>query len=612
MPDTLTTDMMLVLGVLAITIFLFITELVRVDVAALLVLVMIGLFGLVPINDLFNGFASNAVISIIGIMIIGAGLDKAGVMIRIAQFLIKIGGHTEKGILPVVLATGAFISSFMPNVGAAALMLPVVSRVSARTNVPLSRLLMPMGFSVLIGGTLSLVGCSALIVLNDVILAVNKTLPATISPLPPFGLFAPTPIGLVLVSVGILYFLVAGQKLLPALKTHSTESITPVEYFKQRYGVQGNIFELLVTPNSPLMGATIAEYEQQLHQRAAIVALLKGRHLRISPAKDVTLEAGDSFAIMGNPTDIETFAQKCHLLLRPQIGIFIEMLAATRSGVSEVVIPAGSQLIGQSLLGMRMRKTYGLSVLQVTRQQQTTQEGLRDFVLQSGDTLLVHSTWEDLAALRENKNFITVSPRHLTEAYVASKTMWTATGIALVTLSLVLFTELRLALVLLMGALGMILSGVIKIEESYKRVSWQTVFLLAGLIPLGTAFQTTGTAAWIAHHTVNLLGGMPMWVLQTVLVLLTTFFSQLMSNVGTTVLLVPIAVNIALQTGGNPAAFALMVALATSNSFLLPTHQVNALMMGPGGYRVADYLRAGGVMTVLFLVILVGMVNVVF
>jgi di/tricarboxylate transporter len=533
-------------------------------------------------------------------------------MTRIAQFLIKIGGRTEKGILPVVLATGAFISSFMPNVGAAALMLPVVSRVSARTNVPLSRLLMPMGFCVLLGGTLSLVGCSALIVLNDVILAVNQTLPAGVPPLPPFGLFAPTPIGVALVSVGIFYFLVAGHKILPALKTQATESITPVEYFQQRYGVQGNIFELLVTPNSPLMGATIAEYEQQLQHQAAIIALLKGRHLRISPAKDVTLEAGDSFALMGNPADIETFAQQFHLLLRPHIGIFTEMLAATRSGVSEVVIPSGSQVSGQSLLGMRMRKTYGLSVLQVTRQQHTTREGLRDWVLQSGDTLLVHSTWEDLAALKENKNFITVSPRHLTETPVSSQKVWTATTIALITLSLVLFTELRLALVLLMGALGMILSGVIKIEESYKRVSWQTVFLLAGLIPLGTAFQTTGTAVWIAHHTVNLLGGMPMWVLQTVLVLLTTLFSQLMSNVGTTVLLVPIAVNIALQTGGNPAAFALMVALATSNSFLLPTHQVNALVMGPGGYRVADYLRAGGVMTVLFLVILVVMINVVF
>ena len=158
----------------------------------------------------------------------------------------------------------------------------------------------------------------------------------------------------------------------------------------------------------------------------------------------------------------------------------------------------------------------------------------------------------------------------------------------------------------------MILSGVLRIEEAYQSIGWQSVFLLASLIPLGLAVEVTGTAAWIAHQTLTLLGDVPLWVLQAALAVLATIFTLLMSNVGATVLLVPLAINIAIGVGANPAVFALTVALATSNSFLIPTHQVNALIMGPGGYHVKDFIRAGGVMTVLFLVVVIGMLNLVF
>jgi len=162
------------------------------------------------------------------------------------------------------------------------------------------------------------------------------------------------------------------------------------------------------------------------------------------------------------------------------------------------------------------------------------------------------------------------------------------------------------------GAVGMIVSGVLTVDEAYRSVSWQTVFLLASLIPLGFAMQITGTAAWVAQEVLVVLGDVPIWVLQTVVAVLSTVFTLLMSNVGATVLLVPLAVNIAIAKQGDPAVFALIVALATSNSFLIPTHQVNALIMGPAGYRVADFLRAGGVMTLLFLVVMLLMVNIVF
>ena len=178
---------------------------------------------------------------------------------------------------------------------------------------------------------------------------------------------------------------------------------------------------------------------------------------------------------------------------------------------------------------------------------------------------------------------------------------------------MVLFTDLRLSVALLTGAVGMILSKVLTIDEAYEAVSWKTVFLLASLIPLGFAVESTGTAKWIAEQVLILMDGSPIWGIQLAIAVLATFFTLVMSNVGATVLLVPLAVNIALGIdGANPAVFALTVALATSNSFLIPTHQVNALIMGPGGYKVADFMKAGGIMTILFLIVLMVMLNIIF
>ena len=181
-----------------------------------------------------------------------------------------------------------------------------------------------------------------------------------------------------------------------------------------------------------------------------------------------------------------------------------------------------------------------------------------------------------------------------------------------IALFMVLFTDIRLSVALLTGAVGMILSGVLNIEEAYEAVSWKTVFLLASLIPLGLAVETTGTAKWIAEQVLYVVGDMPIWVIQSSVAVLATFFTLVMSNVGATVLLVPLAVNIAIGAGANPAVFALTVAIATSNSFLIPTHQVNALIMGPAGYRVADFMKAGGIMTILFLVVMMVMMSLVF
>jgi di/tricarboxylate transporter len=278
-----------------------------------------------------------------------------------------------------------------------------------------------------------------------------------------------------------------------------------------------------------------------------------------------------------------------------------------------VVIPPGSSLIGKSARDVWLRKTYGIAMVALHRDGETLKEGenIRAIPLKAGDTLVVHTAWDALARLQKDRNFVVVTTEFPHEELRPQKVLYAGIFFS-IALSMVLFTDLRLSVALLTGAIGMILSGVLKIEEAYTAVSWKTVFLLASLIPLGLAVETSGTAKWIAEQTLTVVGDMPIWVIQAAVAVLATFFTLVMSNVGATVLLVPLAVNIAIGAGANPAVFALTVAIATSNSFLIPTHQVNALIMGPAGYRVPDFMKAGGIMTILFLVVMMLMMNLIF
>jgi di/tricarboxylate transporter len=615
-----------VCAILLLTIYLFAFEVIGVDVAATTIMVLLGLtsllaplmgleHGLVDSKHLFDGFSSNAVISIIAVMIIGAGLDRTGIMSKVATYILKIGGTSETRVIPIVSVTVGIISSFMQNVGAAALFLPVVSRISARSGLPMSRLLMPMGFCAILGGALTMVGSSPLILLNDLILTSNKALPPD-QQMETLSLFSVTPIGLVLVVVGVIYFVIAGRFVLPSAdKIKGVTGSDTMKYFQDVYGLNYSLFEVVVPQGSALVGKQLDDVEHQ--ERIRIIAALRGSDdLRVGPgslARDVGIEIGTVLGILCTPDNLKGFIKRYGLQLRKHIETFTEVLSSAKAGIGEIVIPPGSNLIGKSARDVWMRKTYGIAMVALHRDGETLREGegIRDLPLQAGDTMIVHTTWDALSRLEKNRNFVLITTEFPHEELRPHKLGWALLFFALA-LFLVLFTDVRLSIALLTGAIGMVISGVLSIEEAYEAVSWRTVFLLASLIPLGLAVETSGTAKWIAEQTIGIVGHMPVWVIQAAVAVLATFFTLVMSNVGATVLLVPLAVNIAVGVGADPAMFAVTVALATSNSFLIPTHQVNALIMGPGGYRVPDFIRAGGIMTVLFLVVLIVMMNLMF
>lgn len=622
-----TVEIAWVTAILLFTIYLFALEVVEVDVAAATVMVVLGLTslvapfmgleqGLVDTQRLFDGFASNAVISIIAVMIIGAGLDKTGIMTKVAAFILRVGGKTEARIIPIISTTVGFISSFMQNVGAAALFLPVVARISARSGLPMSRLLMPMGFCAILGGTVTMVGSSPLILLNDLILTSNQALPET-QQMETWGLFSVTPIGIALVATGIIYFVLAGRFVLPSTKSESsTKGSDPMGYFRDVYGVDYSLTEVVVTDDSPIVGHRLDDVETAYRVRI-IASKISGSEANVGPgtvARDTEFSPGMVLGVVADPSELDVFVNKFELKKREQLRTFSEALSAAKAGIAEVVIPPGSKLIGKSARDVWMRKTYGLAMVGLHRNGETMREGddIRNMPFQAGDTLVCHTPWLVLERLEKDKDFVVVTTEYpRAEEERPHKVRWAGIFFA-VALFMVLFTDIRLSVALLTGAIGMVLSGVLKIEEAYEAVSWKTVFLLASLIPLGLAVETTGTAKWIAEEVVSLVGNASPWMIQAAIALLATFFTLVMSNVGATVLLVPLAVNIAIQVGADPAVYALTVALATSNSFLIPTHQVNALIMGPAGYRVPDFMRAGGVMTILFLVVMLSMMNVIF
>lgn len=615
-----------VTAVLVLTIYLFAFEIVGVDIAAISIMVLLGISsllapfmglttGLVDNQHIFDGFSSNAVMSIIAVMIIGAGLDKTGLMSKVATFILKIGGTTETRIIPIISSTVAIISSFMQNVGAAALFLPVVNRISVRSGLPMSRLLMPMGFCAILGGTVTMVGSSPLILLNDLIATSNVALPAD-KQMEAWSLFSVTPVGLALVATGILYFVILGKYVLPATPSSSkTDTSETKDYFLNIYGIDYEFFEVIVPDNSDLVGKKLddVENEDKIRIIAAQAYSENSRAVPTSVSRDTNIGTGSRLGILASPNNLFAFTEKYNLKLLKGLEAFADALSPAKSGIAEIVIPPSSKILGKSARDLWMRKTYGLSAVALHRKGETLREGdnIRDQKFESGDTLVVHTSWDALTRLKNDSDFLVVTTEYPHEEVRPNKVCFAGFFFA-ISLGLVLFSDLRLSIALLTGALGMIISGVIKIEEAYDAVSWKTVFLLASLIPLGLAVETSGTAKWIAEQTLTVVGDQPIWVIQAAIAVLATFFTLVMSNVGATVLLVPLAVNIAIGVGASPALFALTVAIATSNSFLIPTHQVNALIMGPGGYRVPDFMKAGGIMTILFLIVSMVMMNLVF
>ena len=608
---TLTHDMMLVLGLVVFTVFMLVLEWIRADLVALLIIVVIGITRLMPVEQLFDGFAGNAVISLLGVMIMGAGLDRTGVLNKAASFLLRLSSGIESRLMVLLNTMVGSLSAIMQSQALATLFLPVASRVSARTGVPLGRLLLPMAFCILAGTNITMISNSPLILLNDLIASANRNLPPGAQTIEPFSLFSIAPIGIPLLLVGLAYFALLTRRLLPI--DEESQNVTPGRtetYFAETYGIDGEVFELTVTAESPLVGMSIAEAEA-LRGAPLILAIKNGDETRLAPPADTMIWVGTVLGTLGKREQVADFANLNLLRAQTRLRNFRDMFNPTRAGISEAVIPPNSRFIKQLVGDLRLRKRFGISVLAVNRGEEIFREDVRKLALRPGDTLVLHSLWRDLTLAAESHDFVVVTDYPKEEGRPSK--IWHATAFFALAMGLGLFTDLKLSVAMLTGAVGMLLAGVLKMEEAYNAINWKTIFTLACLIPLGWSMDRTGAAAWIAQEVLRYLGNWPQWGLQTVIAVLALFFSQVVSNVGATVMMVPMAINIALASNGSPAVYALIVAISTSNSYIIASaNPVLTIVAGPGGYRARDFLRVGLPLTVLMLAATLIVVNLVF
>ncbi|WP_035236629.1 SLC13 family permease [Desulfobacter vibrioformis] len=591
----MTPDMIMTMIILVFVICLFVFEWVRVDVVGIMMMVLLPLIGLISPKEAFVGLSSNAVCSIIAVIIIGAGLDKTGVMNKVAKPILALAGRSEGKIMLLVSGTVGIISSMMQNIGAAALFLPATQRISKRVGIPTSRILMPMGFCAIIGGTLTLVGASPTILLNDLMVLGGEKLE-------PFGLFTQTPIGVCLLLTALLYFLIFGRFILPNASGQAGKGASDV-LIQEYQGVDS-----LVEMHVPEGGTT--GLLDDLNIRPQFLVTVIGIS---SPATRTTnhvphsyegIHAGDDIVVVGKKKNIDRLAAEFGWEIKPALETFAESLANTNAGMVEAVVSPRSELIGKTLNEVDFKEMFGLNPLVLFKDNRKYYSGLTNIRLAMGDTLLLQGPWEKFHILKNRP-----APKSLMfaselegEILRPQKAMFAVGWLALALFQIVVL-KIQLSVALMSGALGMIITGVLTIDEAYQSVDWMTVFLLAGLIPLGIAFEKTGTAGFIAHTVLGLIGTPSPIVLLGVVGIMASFFTLVISNVGATVLLVPLCMNMAVMAGADPRMAALVVGLSASNTFVLPTHQVNALIMRPGGYRTVDYAKAGAVMTVLFLTV---------
>lgn len=584
-------QIIIVLAIMAFTIFMLVTEIVRIDVTAILTMLALSWSGVLTSSEALSGFSSNAVVAMIAVMILGEGVAKTGMMSRFSKWLLKRVGRKKSSVLGSLSLSVGMLSGVIQNIGAAALFLPSIIDIARRIKVSASAMIMPIGFMAIIGGTLTMVGSGHLILTNDLLEAAD---------LDPYGLFAVTPVGIALLVAAILFFLFFGKYFLPQGSSGDVVEVTEQEKVIEAFQLKKDFRFYQIPEESKLINNSIEESGIWSRYHINILALSQGKQVNYGPWRETKLEAGQTMALYGDKERIDLFVNEHKLVLTEDHILFENMDDPDESGFVEVIVPPRSELIGQSIRQFSMRKKFSVEPIMLFSKGERVEGDFSDYTIHAGDTFIIYGPWDHIKNLQATDPFVVATPFSI-ESKDPSKT-WQAAGSFLLAIVLAM-SGFSISISFLTGAIVMVLLNVMSIQEAYKSIEWKVVFLLVGLIPLGIAMQNSGTAQFLAEGVMSVVEGSHLLVLLFTVAILSTIFSLVMSNVGAVVVLAPLVVGIGLLAGVDPRPLVLLAAVNAGNSFVLPTHQVNALMMTAGGYRTKDYFKAGGGMTVIFLLV---------
>lgn len=584
----------IVLIILSATVLLLVLDVVRIDVVAIGCMLALGWTGILDSQEMFSGFSSNAVIAMLSVMILGRGIARTGIMDAFSKFIISKAGTRKRNLVGLLSISTGIMSGLIQNIGAAALFLPGILQVSRRTKIPPSSLIMPIGFAAILGGTLTMVGSGPLILVNDLLR--NEGHEA-------YNLFSVTPVGIVLLLSGIGYFLLFGSKVLPKKEIGETGK-TEQEKLVEKLNLPHNIKLLSIHSESSLVGKTPEEAGLWDIYHVNLLGIGKGGDVVYAPWRETQLEEGQTLAVLGSADNIEKFSKDFQLEDVSSSRYFSDDFNPNVSGFAEVIIPPGSELAGKCIREYSLRKRYAVEPVILFNKGERVDGDFSDVEIRPGDTLIVYGRWDKVKDLKESTDFVVLTGFEVDKKEKSKTKQAIACFVFAITLAMVGFP---ISMAFLTGALCMVFTRVLNIGEAYEAIEWKVVFLLAGLIPLGVAMQKTGAAMFLAETIMSVVVDLhPVFFVLMVGVLSTTF-SLFMSNVGAIVVLAPLVMGMAGIAGIDPRPLVLMAAVCAANSFILPTHQVNAFLMSSGGYRNADYIKAGSGMTIIFLTITVSL-----
>lgn len=576
----MTLDNLIVLGILAGAVVLFVSEKLRVDVVAMIVLVALVVTGLVTVEEAFSGFSSPAVITVWAVFIVSGGLTRSGVADLIAQQVVRLAGRNQVRLTVLIMITVGVMSAFMNNIGAVAILLPAVMSVARETDIPPSKLLIPLAWASLLGGNMTMIGTPPNILASSILESYGD--------IEPFSFFDFTPMGIVVLTAGILYMVFVGRRLLPQR--------TAGGGLADSYPVQEYLTEVRVADDSPLVGKTVREADLESRHGLSVIHI----HLCCQEGETVSamtahrLEPGDELHLEATADAILAAGETLGLVPVPDRPIQPWEPESERAAfeLAEVVLSPSSSLRGKTLRQIDFRARFGLAVLAIRKEGTTLFARLGDVRLDFGDSLLVQGSVDKVNQLRRERDFLLLDMPRLETRRTRKAPI--AVAILLGVLVVVVAGWLHVSAAMFIGALLMVLSGTLTMDEAYRSIEWKAVFLIAGMLPLGLAMEKTGTAQLLADQIVTLLGDWGPLAVMMGIYLMTGLLTEVMSNAAATVLAVPIAIDAAWRLDANPHAFVMAIVIAASTSFLMPIgHQVNVLVFGPGNYRFADYTRVG-------------------
>ncbi len=574
----------LVLVVLVGLLAMFLWGRWRYDVVAVAGLLLLGAVGVIPPEELFSGFSSPAVITVGAVLVVSAALGRSGVVDFLARSALQLAGASTTGQVFALVLLGLVCSSFMNNVGALALLLPVALRISETTGISRSKLLMPLAFASLLGGMTTLIGTPPNII-------VSGFRQASLGE--PYRLFDYTPVGLAIVGLGLLYLPTVGWRLIPERRS---------ENMSERFELGHYVTEFLLAEGSALEDRKVAALAELGLPEIVVLSVVRGGHRTAMPSPEMKLEVGDRLLIEVDPRHVDEFVEQTRLELYPaendstdkedgNSGSRHKIEAEDVALVEALVLPA-SRLVGTSARASNLRNLHRVSLIGVARRGAFVRGSVGDLVLRPLDLILLQCARKRLSPTLSELGLLSLAQHESLRS--SKRQLLLTTVIFAAAIVVVAMGWWSAAMAFATAAIVIVLSGLLPTQEIYKSIDASVIVLLAALIPVGRAFESTGAAATLADFMIGLVGGLaPVWVLGT-LMLVTMMLSDIMNNAATAVVMAPIALEISKTLGLAADPFLMAVAIGASSAFLTPVgHQSNLLVVNPGGYRFSDFWRPG-------------------